>query len=55
MSAYLAANYCPTLDDAPDCEASITVFYPHMLVCSVTSTYPCISTVLRVLWSSTTL
>jgi len=31
MSGYLAANYCPTLDDAQDCEASITVFYPYML------------------------
>ena len=32
MTSYLQANYCPTVDDAPECEEHIAVYYPYMLV-----------------------
>ena len=32
MTAYLVSNYCPTLDDTPDCEEHIAIYYPAMLV-----------------------
>jgi len=31
MTSYLQANYCPTVDDAPECEEHIAVYYPYML------------------------
>merc|ERR1719309_1204594 len=31
MHPYLQNNYCPTLDDAPDCEEHLAMYYPYML------------------------
>eukprot|EP00091_Calanus_sinicus_P006137 TRINITY_DN1674_c0_g1_i10.p1 TRINITY_DN1674_c0_g1~~TRINITY_DN1674_c0_g1_i10.p1 ORF type:complete len:193 (-),score=56.47 TRINITY_DN1674_c0_g1_i10:40-618(-) len=31
MTEYLQNNYCPTVDDAPECEEHIAFYYPHML------------------------
>merc|ERR1719470_123105 len=31
MTEYLRFNYCPTVEDSPDCEENLALFYPHML------------------------